>query len=162
LWAPPEGGDSPAPAIPYCREEKALVAFLLLMSSFGQPTLAFSVAQRRTFANTPNKPPGKNWAQAFRKRHPEVKVKRVRSIDWKRHEICIYDEVTEWFEVISKVLQDPSIPPETSYNMDKTGVILSMLGSVKVLVSKDDIQGHRGASVKRAMVTAIRVHQCGW
>jgi hypothetical protein len=69
-------------------EEKALVAFLLLMSSFGQPvrikyipTLAFSIARRRTSANTPNKPPGKNWAQAFGKRHPKLKAKRVRSID---------------------------------------------------------------------------------
>jgi hypothetical protein len=143
-------------------EEKALVAFLLLMSSFGQPvrikyipTLAFSIARRRTSANTPNKPPGKNWAQAFGKRHPELKAKRVRSIDWKRHEIYIYDKVTEWFEVISKVLQDPSTLPENSYNMDETGVMLSMLGSVKVLVGKDDIQAHRGASVKRTMVTAI-------
>jgi hypothetical protein len=74
------------------------------MSSFGQPvrikyipTLAFSIARRQTSANTPNTPPGKNWAQAFEKRHPELKAKRVRSIDWKRHEIYIYDKVTEWF-----------------------------------------------------------------
>jgi hypothetical protein len=80
-------------------EEKALVAFMSLMCSFGQPVrikyiprLAFSIAQRRTLAR-PNKPPGKNWAQAFEKRHPELKAKRVRSIDWKRHEIYIYDKV---------------------------------------------------------------------
>jgi hypothetical protein len=39
--------------------------------------------------------------------------------------------------------------------MDKTGVMLSMLGSVKVFVSRDDVQGYRGASVKRTIVTAI-------
>ena len=39
--------------------------------------------------------------------------------------------------------------------MDETGVILSMLGSVKVLVGKDDIRDYRGAGVKRTMVTAI-------
>jgi hypothetical protein len=33
--------------------------------------------------------------------------------------------------------------------------MLSMLGSVKVLVGKDDLWGHRGAGVKRTMVTAI-------
>lgn len=50
-------------------EEKALVAFLLLMSSFGQPvrikyipTLAFSIARRRSPTSRPRKPPGKNWA----------------------------------------------------------------------------------------------------
>jgi hypothetical protein len=143
-------------------EEKALVAFLLLTSSFGQPvrikyipTLAFSIARRRSPASRPNKPPGKNWAQAFGKRHPEVKAKRIRSIDWKRHEVHTYDKVTEWFEVIGKVLQDPTILPENVYNMDETGVMLSMLGSVKVFVGRDDVRGHRGASVKRTMVTAI-------
>jgi hypothetical protein len=57
--------------------------------------------------------------------------------------------------VISKVLQDPAILPENVYNMDETGVMLCMLGSVKVLVSKDDPRDYRGAGVKRTMVTAI-------
>ena len=38
---------------------------------------------------------------------------------------------------IRKVLEEPAILPENVYNMDETGVILSMLGSVKVLVSRD-------------------------
>ena len=33
--------------------------------------------------------------------------------------------------------------------------MLSMLGTVKVLVGKDDRRGYRGAGVKRTMVTAI-------
>jgi hypothetical protein len=53
------------------------------------------------------------------------------------------------------VLQDLSILLENLYNIDETGVMLSMLGSVKVLVGRDDLQAHRGASVKRTMVTAI-------
>lgn len=39
--------------------------------------------------------------------------------------------------------------------MDETGVMLSMLLSVKVLVSKADLRGYRGARVKRTVVTAI-------
>jgi hypothetical protein len=57
------------------------------MASFGQPvrikyipTLAFSIARRRTLA-MPSKPPGKNWAYAFQKRHAKLKAKRVKSID---------------------------------------------------------------------------------
>jgi hypothetical protein len=53
------------------------------------------------------------------------------------------------------VLQDPAILPENVYNMDETGVMLSMLGSVKVLVGKDDWQNYRGAVIKRTMVTAV-------
>jgi hypothetical protein len=36
--------------------------------------------------------------------------------------------------------------------MDETGVMLSMLGSVKVLVGRGDVRGHRGAGVKQIMV----------
>jgi hypothetical protein len=61
----------------------------------------------------------------------------------------------EWFKVIVKVLQDPAILPENVYNMDETGVMLSMLGYVKVLVGRDDVQRYRGAGVKRTIVTAI-------
>ncbi|KAF2831974.1 hypothetical protein CC86DRAFT_267728, partial [Ophiobolus disseminans] len=45
---------------------------------------------------------------------------------------------------------------ENVYNMDKTGVMLSILGSVKVLVGRDNRWNYRGAGVKRAMVTAVK------
>jgi hypothetical protein len=41
--------------------------------------------------------------------------------------------------VIRKVVQDPAILPENIYNIDETGVMLSMLGSVKVLIGKDNL-----------------------
>ena len=65
-----------------------------------------------------------------------------------------------WFEVIGKELHSPAILPENVYKMDEIGVMLSMLGSVKVLVGKDDRQNYRGAGVKRTMVTAYRVRVC--
>jgi len=83
-------------------------------------------------------PPGKNWPQAFHKRHPELKPKKVKALDWNRHDNNIYDKITHWFEVIGKELCDPVIAPENVYNMDETGVMLSMLGSIKVLVGKND------------------------
>jgi hypothetical protein len=143
-------------------EEKALVKFLLLMSSLGQPvrvkylrSLAFSIAHQRSTKNKSIKHPGKNWPRAFEKRHPELQARRVRSIDWKRHGNNIYEKIVEWFDVIGQVLQDPCVLPENVYNMDETGIMLSMLGSAKVLVGKDDRQGSRGAGIKRTMVTAI-------
>jgi DDE superfamily endonuclease len=115
------------------------------------PSLAFSVARRRSTI----KPPGRNWAQAFEKRHPELKARRVRSIDWKRHGKNMNVKMIHWFEVIGRVVRDPSVLPENVYNMDETGVMLSMLGAVKVLVGKDDSRDYRGAGVRRTMVTAI-------
>jgi hypothetical protein len=46
--------------------------------------------------------------------------------------------MTEWFEVIEKVLEDPTVLLENVYNMDETGVMLSKLGSIKVLIGRDD------------------------
>ena len=51
------------------------------------------------------------------------------------------------------MLQDPAIRPENVYNIDETGVILCILGSVKVLVSKDDLRDYKGAGIKRTMMT---------
>lgn len=142
-------------------EEKALVRFLLRMSALGHPvrikfigSLAFSIARRRSTKKS-TKPPGPNWPRAFEKRHPELKARRVKAMDWKRHDSRIYDKVTEWFKVIGRVFEDSAILLENVYNMDETGVMLSMLGSVKVLVGKGDMRDYRGAGVKRTMVTAI-------
>lgn len=53
------------------------------------------------------------------------------------------------------MLHKPDVLPENVYNMDETGVMLSMLNSVKFLVGKDDIRGYRGARIERTMVTAV-------
>ncbi|KAH3955986.1 hypothetical protein HBH51_259000 [Parastagonospora nodorum] len=143
-------------------EESALVKFILHMSDLGQPVrikyipaLAFVATRVRPPADRPLKPPGKNWPKAFEKRHPEIAARRVTALDWNRHETNIAGKMTHWFEVIGRVLRDPAIRPENFYNMDETGVMLSMLGSVKVLVGKDDKRKYRGARVKRTTVTAI-------
>lgn len=58
--------------------------------------------------------------------------------------------------MIRAELHKPEILLENVYNMDETGVMLSMLNSIRVLVSKADIQQYRGARVKRTMVTAVK------
>jgi hypothetical protein len=55
-----------------------------------------------------------------------------------------------------EVLQDPEVLPENSYNIDETGVMLSKLSLVKVLVGKDDLRDYRGAGEKRTVVTAVK------
>ena len=69
-------------------EDKAVVKFLLQMENLGQPvrikylpSLAFSVTRQRPTTDRPIKPPGRNWAQAFQKRHPELEARRSRALD---------------------------------------------------------------------------------
>ena len=92
-------------------EEKAFMKFPLQMSNLGcpvrikfLPSLAFSIARQRFTSNKAVKPPRKNWARAFEKRHPELRSRKVRAIDWNRHENNIYHKIKHWFEVIEKVL----------------------------------------------------------
>jgi hypothetical protein len=119
-------------------------------------SLAFIIArQRSTTKDEAIKPPNKNWARGFQKRHPEIRSRTVQAMNWKRHEHDLYDKIIHWFDVIKKVLQDSAILPENVYDMDETGVMLCMLGSLRVLVSKDDLRDYRGGAVKRTLVTAI-------
>lgn len=124
------------------------------------PSIAFNLARQRPPADRPSKPPGKNWVQRFHKRHADtLKAQKSGALDWNRFNI--YDKVTHWFDVIGKVLQDPAVLQENVYNKDETGVMLSKLSSVKVLISKENQQGYRGACVKRTTVTAIECVSAG-
>nr|POE88277.1 hypothetical protein CFP56_11506 [Quercus suber] len=74
-------------------EEEAVVSFVLQMSALGYPvrirllpSLAFSATRIRPVSNRPLKPPGKNWARSFQKRHPELHARRVQTLNWNGHE----------------------------------------------------------------------------
>ncbi|KAF2466074.1 uncharacterized protein BDR25DRAFT_237784, partial [Lindgomyces ingoldianus] len=94
----------------------------------------------------------------FKKRLLELKARRVKAIDSKRHKNNTYNKAIHLFKAVREVIQSPTILPESCYNIDKTGtgVMPSMLGSIQILVGKDDIQLHRGAGVKQTTVTAIK------
>src|SRR5882672_490236 len=86
--------------------------------------LAWVVARRRssTFqipANDGVRPPGKNWPQGFYKRHPQLRPRKLRPIEWARYDI--YEKVAQWFTMIG-TLHDPAILAENAYNMDEIGI----------------------------------------
>lgn len=53
------------------------------------------------------------------------------------------------------MLQDPAILAKNVWNIDETRVMLSKLGSLKVLAGKDDPRDYRGARVKRTIVVCV-------
>lgn len=150
------------------QEEQALLEYVLRLADNGYPlpvkflrSLALIIVRQRSSIFQITDPglevrhPGKNWPEGFYRRHPQLKARRLRAIDWKRDGRQIEDKVRHWFAIIGRELVDPAILPENVYNMDETGVLLSVLNSLKVLVSKDDLRKHRGTTVKRTLVTAI-------
>jgi hypothetical protein len=109
----------------------------------------------QTDSNQP-KLPGKNWATAFYQRHSELKAATLKALDWEQHDHNIYDKCVQWFIVIGKELASLLVRRENTYNMDETGVLLSVLNCLKVLVSAIDIQNYCSAGVKRTLITAIK------
>jgi hypothetical protein len=55
--------------------------------------------------------------------------------------------MVEYFEGVVNLLKDPAILPQNCYDMDETGILLSMLGSVKLLVDKDEKRDYTGVGV---------------
>jgi hypothetical protein len=75
-------------------EANAVVKFLLQQKAFGTPVqikhvaaIAFSATRNQPLADRPPKPPGPNWAKAFKKHRPELAAKKNRPQDWNRHNI---------------------------------------------------------------------------
>ncbi|KAN0121715.1 hypothetical protein V8E51_000041, partial [Hyaloscypha variabilis] len=60
------------------------------------------------------------------------------------------------FKVIKKVLKDLIILLENIYNINKIRVILYILSSIKVLISKDNPRDYKGVGVKYIIVTIIK------
>ncbi|OCL11361.1 hypothetical protein AOQ84DRAFT_264339, partial [Glonium stellatum] len=82
-------------------EENALARYLMRMSDIGYPvpmkcirSLAFVIVRRRSMTDITTKLPGKNWPKAFEKRHPELNLRKVKAIDWNRHDNNIYNKIT--------------------------------------------------------------------
>jgi hypothetical protein len=85
-------------------EEKAVVDFILQMTELGTPvrimyipSIAFSSTRHRPLPDRPLKPPGKNWVKALEKRRPELVARRVKAMDWNRHDKNTYEKIEHWF-----------------------------------------------------------------
>ena len=144
----------------YPWEAKAFVKFLVHQDALERSvqikhvrSIAWSLTCQRPPSDRLSKPSSKNWPLTFYRRHDGLRASRNGALNWNRYDI--YDKVVHWFEVIGKVLENPAILEQNIYNMDETGIMLSKLDSVKVLVGKDNKRGYRGAHVKRTTVTAV-------
>jgi hypothetical protein len=79
----------------------------------------------------------------------------MKAIDWQRHEKSIQAKVEHRFEIMDKQLSQRDIVQENVYNMDETGVLLSDLNTIKVIVSRSDAR-NRGVGLRRTMITAVQ------
>ncbi|KAH6714371.1 hypothetical protein BKA61DRAFT_673667 [Leptodontidium sp. MPI-SDFR-AT-0119] len=133
------------------QEEKALVTYLLRMAQNGFPLLvkfardlAAVIVRQRSSASR------NRWllvaSDALGRTGPRPSLNIIPSsrLSGSRHSIGRSTTATymikwvDWFTVIGKEINSPLILPENVYNMDETGVLLSVLNSLKVMDSQDD------------------------
>jgi hypothetical protein len=61
------------------------------------------------------------------------------SSNWQRHVKNPRVKIEHWFTIMGKQLAKRGILPESVYNVDETGVLLSDLNIVRVLTSRSDV-----------------------
>ena len=109
-------------------EEQAIVDFVLRADRNGYPARVKDLRryaaillrrrapqrQGRTPSEVPahSQTPNKDWPQAFCKRHPELKVARLRALDWRRHEKNIYAKTVNWFDLMRVQLEETGVMQE--------------------------------------------------
>ena len=93
-------------------EEKVVIEFIFEMSDLGThirnnfiPLIALSVTRHRPKADRLVRRPNKNWIKLERM-HPELRTRRAKTLNSKRHDKNIYSKVERGFDVISEVLSD--------------------------------------------------------
>jgi hypothetical protein len=60
----------------------------------------------------------------------------------------------DWFSIVGRELASSVVLADT-YNMDETGVLLSVLNSLKFLVGRNELKTYKGAGVKHTFITVI-------
>ena len=110
-------------------EEKALCNYLVFMAERGFPltcsmVMAFAWAIAIRSGNSscfnPELGPGEHWWTGFRKRHPELTLRKVDQLDRSRAECLDPEVIEEYFKLLKKTLEENGLinSPCRLYNCD--------------------------------------------
>ena len=97
----------------------------------------------------------RNWTKILKKRHSKFITRKIKTLNWNRHEKNIYEKITHWFEMIKDVLQNSTVLIENEYNMNEIEIMFFISNFVKILVNKHDMRNYKNARIKRTIVIAI-------
>ena len=129
-------GTNPGPStVLSASEEASLVSYLVYMANRGFPltrtmvkAFAWAVAKRSGKSDrfSAEYGPGEHWWFNFKRRHPEVTLRRTDMLERTRAEALNPDVVTEYFEHLGKTLDDHGLKnkPRQLYNCDESFVPL--------------------------------------
>ena len=145
-------------------EEKELVDWIFDMHKRGFPVIKNQLLDTvqmivvKTGRNTPftNGRPGKNWYQAFLKRHPELSERMCQNLTKARASVT-EGSLRRWFQYTEEYLASKNITniePERVFNMDESGFLLNPKNG-KVIVPKGEKSVYSVCGSEKECYTAI-------
>jgi copper oxidase (laccase) domain-containing protein len=81
---------------------------------------------------------GEYWTNRFLQRHPDLKTKFVTGLDKQRRFAEDPTIITEYFTLYKDTVGKYQIHEEDIHNMDEKGMMLGVVGKVKVIISKHE------------------------
>ena len=108
---------------------------------------------------------GGHWVNRFIRRHPELKSRYTRKLDYQRAKCEDSKLIKAWFARVQETIEKYGIMKENIYNMDETGFQMGVASTTKVVCGSETKQSHARALQpgNREWVTAIvAVNAMGW
>ena len=87
--------------------------------------------------NPPPPPLGKNWAGCFINTQPELQIKWNRKFYLQRAKYEDPDTINAWFKRVNETRQLYGILNEDTYNFNKTGFMMGVATTLKVVISSN-------------------------
>ena len=147
-------------------EEEALVQRILELDQRGIGATRDMVRDMANdlLAERGGEPVGKCWVDNFKKRTPEIKLRRSRPYDCQRALNEDPRVITPWFELVANTKAKYGIADEDTYNFDETGFMMGAIKGQMVFTGSEKRGNPKGIQPgNREWVTDIQgVNAKGW
>jgi len=134
-------------------QEEVLVEWIKVQGRRGVPMTYTSVGHAA--AEILGKPVGEIWPKRFRKRHPDLKMKKATGLEKARAQALNEFAVDEFFDMLTDVIQEYNITPGNIYNMDEKGIQLGIGARITAMIDRDQKAVYSIEDGNRELVTVI-------
>jgi len=147
-------------------EERTIIQRVLKLESQGFPVRIGGVEDMANLLRRERdaSPVGKNWAENFIRRQPELRTQKTRSYDNQRALCEDPEKIRAWFRLVANFTAKFGIRVEDIYNFDEAGFLMGILGTTTVVTSSDRTTKPKLVqSSNREWVTVIQgINSQGW